>query len=218
MSQGKSARLMLGLLAIMSLGAAAYALAADDAKKADGGDARPAAASDSADQAKMMEMWMALAKPGEPHARLKEMAGEFDVEVEVVMQPGTPPQKSKGKEKSRMVMGGRYLQGDFTGTMMGSEFHGASMMGYDNAKKKYFSAWVDDMSTGIMLGEGTASADGKVITMSGEYEDPMSQSKRRYRWVTTAQGRDKYVFDWFDADKEGKNEFRMMHNVYTRVR
>ena len=101
---------------------------------------------------------------------------------------------------------------------MGAAFHGASLMGYDNAKKKYFSAWVDDMSTGIMLGEGTASADGKVITMTGEYDDPMTRSKRRYRWVTTFDGADKYAFDWFDADKDGKNEFRMMRNVYSRVK
>jgi hypothetical protein len=217
MSLHKPVRFALGLLAIVSLAAAAYGLADEKSdKKPVEGEAKQAAASDAADAAKQMEAWMALAKPGKEHAALKRMEGEFDVEVEMVMQPGMPPQKSQGQEKSAMIMGGRYLHGDYTGEMMGTTFHGASLMGYDNAKKKYFSAWVDDMSTGIMLGEGTASSDGKVITMSGSYDEPMTNQKRKYRWVTTVESQDKYTFDWFDADKDGKNEFRMMHNTYSR--
>ena len=218
MSHWKSVRLVLGLLAVGSIAAAAYALAGDDAKKDVKGDAKQAAASDKGDQAKEMEAWMALAKPGKEHAAMKRMEGEYDVEVEMVMQSGAEPQKSKGKERSALMMGGRYLHGDYTGEMMGMPFHGASLMGYDNAKKKYFSAWIDDMGTGIMLAEGTASADGKVITLRGEYDDPMANQKRKYRWVTTIVSDDKHTFDWFDSDKDGKNEFRMMHNTYTRTK
>src|SRR2546423_1816414 len=165
MSLHKPVRLALGLLAIVSFAAAAYALGTDDAKKKDAaGEARQAAASDAAarDQAKEMEAWMALAKPGKEHAAMKRMEGEFDVEVVMVMQPGAEPMKSSGKQKSVMIMGGRYLHADYTGEMMGMTFHGASLTGYDNAKKKHFSAWIDDMGTGIMLAEGTASPDGKV--------------------------------------------------------
>jgi len=222
MSRSNSLRLVLALLASVSLAAAAYALAADDAKdsakKDSAGEAKQASASTPADEAKMMEAWMALAKPGKEHAALKRMEGEYDVDVEMVMQPGAPAQKSKGKAKYGMIMGGRYLHADYAGETMGMPFHGASLMGYDNAKKKYFSAWVDDMSTGIMLGEGTGSPDGKVTTLTGEYEDPMTHQKRKYRWVTTVVSDDKHTFDWFDADKDGKGEYRMMRNTYTRVK
>ena len=74
------------------------------------------------------------------------------------------------------------------------------------------------MSTGIMLGEGTGSPDGKVTTLTGEYDDPMTHQKRKYRWVTTVVSDDKHTFDWFDADKDGKNEYRMMRNAYTRAK
>jgi hypothetical protein len=223
MSLHKQVRLALGLLVIVSVAAAAYALGADDAKKKDDageakGEAKQAAAAQASDPAKEMEAWMALSKPGKEHAALKRMAGEYDVEVEMIMQPGAPPQKSKGKEKSALIMDGRYLHGDYTGEMMGKEFHGASLMGYDNFKKKYFSAWIDDMSTGIMVGEGTASPDGKVITMTGVYDDPMTKQKRKYRWVTTLVSDDKHTFDWYDSDPEGKGEYRMMRNTYTRVK
>ena len=218
MFRSKCVRLALALLAGVSLAAAAYALADDEAKKDSKHDAVQAASAEPADQAKMMEAWMALAKPGKEHAALKRLEGEYDVDVEMVMQPGTPPQKSKGKAKYAMIMGGRYLHADYTGESMGMPFHGASLMGYDNAKKKYFSAWIDDMGTGIMLAEGTGSDDGKVTTLAGEYDDPMTHQKRKCRWVTTVVSADKHTFDWFDADKDGKNEYRMMRNVYTRVK
>ena len=211
MNPWKLVRRTSGLLAITTVVAAAYALGADDAKKN-----QPPAAT-SAEQAKEMEAWMAMAKPGKEHEAMKRMEGNFDVVVEMVMMPGAEPVKSTGKQKARTVMGGRYLQADYTGESMGMEFHGASLSGYDNAKKKHFSAWIDDMGTGIMLAEGTASPDGKVITLRGEYTDPMSQ-KHKYRWVTTIESDDRYTFDWFDSDANGANEFRMLHNTYTRAK
>ena len=219
MSLWNSGRALFALVAAFSLGVAAFA-ADDKAKKDEAADAKQAAAKSPSPEeaAKQMEAYMALAKPGEPHQRLQRLVGEYDVESEMVMQPGAPPQKSKGKQKYAAIMGGRYIHGDFTGEMMGMTFHGASLMGYDNFKKKYFSAWIDDMGTGIMLAEGTASKDGKVITLTGEYEDPMDKKTHKYRWVTTVLSDDKHTFDWFDSDKEGKNEYRMLHITYTRAK
>ena len=218
MSLRKSLRPALALVAIVSIAAGAYAAADDEAKKPEA-DAKQAAAKASPDEAaKQMEAWAALAKPGPEHERLKRMVGEFDVESELVMQPGAPPQKSKGKHKATMIMGGRYLLGDYTGEMMGTEFHGAGLTGYDNAKKKYFGTWIDDMGTGMMVAEGTCSPDGKVMTLKGEYDDPLTRQKHKYRWVTTVLSDDKHVFEWFDGDKDGKNEYRMMRVTYTRVK
>jgi len=222
MSQRKLLRVTAGLVAALAL-AAAYALAGGDAKKDPpakdpSAEAKQAAASGKADPAREMEAYLAMMRPGKEHAALKRMVGEFDVDVEMVMQPGAPPTRSKGKEKAALIMGGRYLHGDYTGDMMGTPFHGAGLTGYDTYKKKYFSAWIDDMSTGIIMGEGTASADGKVITMKGEFDDPMAGARMKYRWVTTFVSDDQYTFDWFQSDKDGKNEFRMMHNTYSRVK
>jgi len=208
MSSWKSLRPSLGLLAALSLVMAAYALGADDAKKA-----QPAL---TPEQQKEMEAWMAVAKPGKEHEAMKHMEGTFDVAVEMVMQPGAPAEKSTGKQVAKMIFGGRYLHADFTGETMGQTFHGASLTGYDNVKKKHFSAWIDDMGTGLLTAEGTASADGKVVTLHGEYTDPM-QKKHTFRWVTTFESDDRYTFDWFDTAAGGK-EFRMMRATYTRAK
>jgi hypothetical protein len=33
-------------------------------------------------------------------------------------------------------------------------FEGISTLGYDNAKKTFFSTWIDNMGTGMMVMEG----------------------------------------------------------------
>jgi hypothetical protein len=208
MNTWKLVRRTLGLLAILCV-AAASAPGADDAKKAP--------PNLTPEQAKQMEAWMAAAKPGKEHEAMKRMEGTFDVEVEIVEQPGATPEKSKGTQKSATIMGGRYLQADYTGEAMGQTFHGVSLSGYDNLKKKHFSAWIDDMGTGILIAEGTASPDGKVITLRGQHVDPAGR-QRNYRWVTTIESDDRYTFDWFDSDANGANEFRMLHNTYTRAK
>ena len=213
----KSLRLGFVLFATACLAVAVTAIAQDDAKNADAQAAADKAKGEkkAADPAAEMEAWMKLGQPGPEHARLQKMAGTYTTEAEMVMAPGTPPQKSKGKQTYEAMLGGRYIHGSYTSEMMGMPFTGMSLMGYDNQKKKYFSAWVDSMSTGLMVSEGTADAAGKVITFTGSYDDPMSGKAKKYRQVTTVESDDKHKFEWFENDEAGK-EYRMMLVTYTR--
>src|SRR5215212_5819504 len=100
----KSLRLALVLFATCCLALAVCAIAKDE---------KPAAAdekkSTSADPAADFEAFMKANQPGEHHAHLKQFVGTFDVDMEVVMAPGAPPQKTKGRQKSELVFDGRYL-------------------------------------------------------------------------------------------------------------
>ena len=116
-----------------------------------------------------------------------------------------------------MVLDGRYLHGDFTADMSGMPFHGNSLMGYDLQKKKYFSAWVDNMSTGLIVFEGNFDPAGKVLTVAGEYDDPMTNKHMKVRDVTTVVSPDQYKFEWFETGPDGK-ENRTMAGTYTRTK
>ena len=161
--------------------------------------------------------FMKMNQPGEHHAHLKQLVGTFDVDVEMTMTPGAPVQKSKGKTNSEMLLDGRYLGGEFSGDMMGMPFRGMSLMGYDNIKKKYFSAWIDSMSTGLMLFDGKCDDGGKVFTFTGEYDDPITKRKSKIRQVTKVITPDKHTFEWFETP-EGGQEFRSMLITYTRTK
>src|SRR6266581_3291960 len=85
---------------------------------------KPKAAAAAPTQEQMMAAMMKAAALAPEHETLKAMAGKFDVEVKAYEAPGAPPETSKGKSTNELILGGRYLKGDFTGSMMNMPFHG----------------------------------------------------------------------------------------------
>jgi uncharacterized protein DUF1579 len=104
-----------------------------------------------------------LPKPGPEHAVLKEQAGVWDATVESFMAPGQPPVLSKGTETGTMV-GDFWLLSDFKTEMMGMPFTGHGTLGYDPARKKYVSTWVDSMTPALSLGESDYDAATRTFT------------------------------------------------------
>ena len=104
-----------------------------------------------------------LPKPSPEHAVLKQEAGEWDVTVESFMAPGQPPVLSKGLETGKMV-GDFWLVSDFKTDMMGQPFTGHGTLGYDPAKKKYVSTWIDSMTPTLSLGESDYDAATRTFT------------------------------------------------------
>lgn len=168
------------------------------------------------DKQKMMECYQELGTPGEPHKLLARMAGSWDAKVKSWMEPGNPPTESKAHCESRMVLGGRFLQEEFTGDMMGMPFTGMGSAGYDNHTEKYVSTWMDSMGTAILFFEGTAGADGKTITQESHYDDPF-KGPMKWRSVTKIVDDNTHLFEMYTSDQSGKEE-KMLEIAYTRKR
>ncbi len=166
------------------------------------------------DMQAMMETYQKLATPGEPHKRLASMAGSWNTKTKSWMDPSKPPEESTGSCEQKMLLGGRFLQQQCTGTMMGNTFDGIGVTGYDNHTKKYVSTWMDSMGTGLYFMEGTASPDGKTITQQGSYDDPM-EGPMELRGVTKIVDNNTEIFEMYGTDKGGK-EMKMMEITYTR--
>ena len=208
--------LATGCLALAVVALAQDASPAADKTKSD----KPAAAKSDAPAspgAADFEAFLKANQPGEHHGHLKQLTGTFDVEMESVMTPGAPPQKPKGVTTSEMILGGRYLRGVYKGDMMGMPFEGHSLMGYDTQKKKYFNAWIDSMTTGLIVFDGACDKSGKVFTFTGEMDDMMTGGKTKIRHVTTIHSRDKYTFEWYETGADGK-ENKAMSATYTRTK
>lgn len=124
------------------------------------------------DMQAMMENFKKMAKPGAPHQLLAGLEGRWTTRTRAWMGGDQPPVESTGTCEQRMILGGRYLQQEYTGEMMGEAFSGINLIGFDNQSKKFVSIWVDTMSTGIYYFEGKASPDGKSITQESHYDDP----------------------------------------------
>jgi hypothetical protein len=162
----------------------------------------------------MMEMYQKLATPGEPHKLFASVAGSWTTTSKEWMEPGKPPTESTGTAEMKMLLDGRFLYQEFTGNMMGQPFSGVGIDAYDNMTKKYVTAWMDTMGTGIFMMEGTASADGKTITLRGSHSEP-GGGKMTHRAVWKIVDNNTQTFDMYGTHHGGK-EMKVLEITYTR--
>lgn len=166
------------------------------------------------DPQQMMEMWKQLAQPGEPHKLFAGLAGSWTTVTKEWMEPGKPPTESTGTAEMKMLLDGRFLYQEYNGQMMGQPFSGIGIDSYDNMTKKYVTAWMDSMGTGIFLMEGTASPDGKTITLKGQHPEPGGgQMKHRAVWKIVDPNTQ--TFEMFGTH-HGSKETKVLEITYTR--
>ena len=171
----------------------------------------------------MMQMMEEMAKLNENHKLLGEMVGSWNYTVKMWMDPSAPPAESKGTATRRAEMGGRYFVMDASGKfqmpgpdgkMMTMDFKGRATEGYDNAKKKFVTSWIDNMGTGIMLSEGTYDPATNTFTFHSTYDmAPGVQTKIRETIKVT--DKDHHVMEWFE--QRGGQEVKTMEIAYTRA-
>lgn len=168
------------------------------------------------DMQEMMEVYRKLATPGTPHQLLERMAGSWNTRFTSWMEPDQPPIELSGTCHQQMILDGRFLKQEYNGEMKGEPFNGFGVMGYDNHTRKYVSIWMDTMGTAIMLFEGTAGEDGKSITQTARYDDPV-QGPMEWRSVTTIVDDFTLTMEMYTTSKSGK-EMKMMEGTYSRKR
>jgi len=166
------------------------------------------------DQQAMMEVWKKLAMPGEPHKLFAGLAGSWTTTTKEWMEPGKPPTESTGTADMKMLLDGRFLYQEYHAQMMGQPYSGIGIDAYDNMTKKYVTAWMDSMGTGIFMMEGTESADGKTITLKGSHPEP-GGGKMTHRAVWKIVDNNSQTFDMYGAHHGGK-EMKMLEITYTR--
>lgn len=167
------------------------------------------------DSAAMMKAWMDYMTPGEMHSMLAKDNGTWNAQITMWMAPDAPPQKSTGTATYKMIMGGRYQQGEFKSVMGGMPFEGMSTVGYDNAKKAYVSTWVDNMGTGIMSMQGNYDAATKTYEFKGKTYDPMTGKECDFR-QTIKRVDDNTLREEMYATYPGASEFKSMEITFKR--
>lgn len=124
-------------------------------------------------QQDMNAAWQEYMTPGPMHQVLAKGVGEWKAEITMWMDPSQPSQKAEGTSVCEPILDGRYFQIKQTSFLMGMPFSGMEIVGYDNAKKTFFSMWIDNMGTGIMHLEGKYDEATKTITYTGTSTNPM---------------------------------------------
>lgn len=166
------------------------------------------------DPQEMMQIYTELAAPGKPHELMASLAGSWTTKTKEWMDPQKPSIESTGTADIKMLLGGRYLQQEITGTMHERPFSAIWTIGYDNLLKQYISTWISTMGTGIFLMEGTASEDGKIITFKGQHaEVGGGEMAHRAIWKIIDSNKQEFVMY---GTHHGGQEMKMLETTYVR--
>ena len=132
----------------------------------------------------MMEKAKKYTQPGEHHEVLARFIGDWETTCQLTMgpQPGKP---EAGTSRFEWKVEGRWIEGTFTGSMMGMPLTTHSWMGYDNLKQSYVDTRISNADTAMNSAEGDMTPDGKSLILYGtldEYLTGEHDKMVKYAW------------------------------------
>jgi hypothetical protein len=151
-------------------------------------------------------------EPTAEHKWLADGAGKWKATGKVFVGPGQEMPLS-GVQTNTMQPGGLWQITDFkedTGPFVG---HGIA--GYDPAKKKFVSVWVDSMGTELAPAEGTLSADKKTLTMEFMATGPTGEKEKMKETITRKDDKTSF-FEMFKVGADGK-QMKVLEITYTKM-
>jgi hypothetical protein len=125
---------------------------------------------------------MKLAQPSAQHKLLTDMVGKFTQKIKFNIAPGQS-MEGDGSGETKSIIGGRFIQINSVGKMMGMETEVMTIMGYDRRKNKYTLFSIDGMGTYSVSAEGDYDAATKIMTLKGTEEDPKTNMKMDFKFV-----------------------------------
>ena len=163
----------------------------------------------------VMKKWQEYSTPGEGHAALNPLVGNWDYTMKHWMSADASAEESTGTSESKWILGGRFVEQFVNGTAMGQPFEGRGIVGYDNSKKAYDSIWLDNMSTGLMTSSAAYDSATKVLEEKGSFFCPMINGQRTFRAVTKITDDNSHIYEMYMTDEKGV-EFKAMEINYKR--
>lgn len=162
-----------------------------------------------------MEAYAKAGAPGPQHQSMASAAGTYKMSIKSWHEPGGPAMEEAGTATRKMVLDGRVLVEEVSSSMMGTPFTGQGMRGYDNVSGKYWSTWMDSMSTGLMVSTGSCDTAKKTCTFTGTWNDPVKKGPVTARMTTRWTSPTTEVFEMYGPGKDGK-EMKMMEITYNK--
>ncbi|KFF07468.1 DUF1579 domain-containing protein [Flavobacterium reichenbachii] len=166
------------------------------------------------DSAAEMKAWAEYAAPGNPHKMMADETGTWNCEMTFWMTPNGKPEKAASTAEIKMILGGRYQEANYKGTMMGQPFEGKSTLAYNNASREYTTTFIDNMGTGMMVAMGKYDEKTKSMELKGEVVNPVNGKKTPYREIYTIVDGKTRKMEMFDV-KNGE-EYKSMEIVMSK--
>ena len=180
---------------------------------------------DSAEMKKMMEKWMATISPSEHHKHLNAFVGSWNTHSKMWWEgPGKPAVETDGTSEVKWVLGKRYIQEHYHGSMMMPDesggmapvpYEGIGLTGYDNYKNLYIGTWANNLSTELLIRKGGRDPSGKLFTSYGTMDEAMLDvHDRMIKYVWRIINDDKHMLEIYDL--HAGDGYKVIEITYTR--
>jgi hypothetical protein len=164
-----------------------------------------------------MAAMVAAATPGEEHGLLMKEVGDWTSETTMWMTPDSEAVESTGTATVKPILDGRFTQVEWKGEIPGmGPYNGIGTYGFDNVKKKYVSTWMDNMATGMMVGEGELTEDGKKLTWEYKGQCPIQKKEIVMREVETITSPTTKTLEFFGPDPKTGKDYKHMEIKLTK--
>jgi hypothetical protein len=151
--------------------------------------------SEAEQQAQMMELWQKWSVTDDHHKELAWYVGTWDTETS-----GVGPEPAKGVAEFRWIMEGRWLSQEMKSSLMGMDYHGFGIIGFDRFKKKWVSTWVSNMDTAMLRFEGVVvDPTGKVKSLYCDMDEYLTgEHDKPARGVYRKVDEDTFLYELWD--------------------
>lgn len=148
------------------------------------------------------------------HTQLAQLVGVWDAAVEYVDVRTGKPARATGTSVQRQPLGSFWLVNNFEASLMGAPFRCMRTTGYDPVKEKLVGTWIDSMTPGMTVLEGSWDKRHKVMTLAGAGMDRRGRAAK-VRLVTSILSDDQHVSEVFMKAQGGKDT-KTMTITFTR--
>jgi len=155
------------------------------------------------------------AEPARDQAWLKQLVGEWEVQLKSYMMPDQPPVESTGIDSVR-TLGDHWILAEIKFAMTGAPLSGILSLGYDPQKEEFKGTWIDSMSGYLWVYKGTLNDAGDTMTLRTEGPSMRKPGETaRYKEVITIKDKDHRTFSSSIETADGK-WMTILEAEYTR--
>lgn len=104
------------------------------------------------------------------HEWLRQLAGDWTVKGESIMDPAAPPEPMEWSETARMF-GDYWLISDIASDFDGVPWQGRMTIGWDSSKNAFVGTWFDSSSDFMWNYRGSLDAARRTLTLEAEGPD-----------------------------------------------